>query len=75
MKAALTAAQQACLRRAEDPGTGPYGSSVLIGVRDLGRDEYEATLATGSCRSRGAANASGDVCGMSTYKAAGSRKI
>lgn len=64
---ASTAAQDACARRADEFQNRPYGSSVPISVRDLGRGEYELTMATGSYRSRCVVNASGDVRAMNPY--------
>ena len=61
------AAQQACSRSADEFQNRPYGSSVPIGVRDLGRGEYELTMATGSYRSRCTVTASGDVRAMDPY--------
>jgi len=61
------AAQQACSRSADEFQNRPYGSSVPIGVRDLGRCDYELTMATGSYRSRCTVTASGDVRAMDPY--------
>lgn len=67
VQGAPTAAQQACARSADEFQNRPYGSSVPIGVRDLGRGEYELTMATGSYRSRCVVSASGDVRAMNPY--------
>jgi hypothetical protein len=61
------AARQACSRRADAFQNRPDGSSVPIGVRDLGRGDYELTMATGSYRSRCVVSASGDVRAMEPY--------
>ena len=39
----------------------PSGSSVPISMRELGRNEYELTMATGSYRSRCCVSGSGEV--------------
>lgn len=67
VQGAPPAAQQACARSADEFQNRPYGSSVPIGVRDLGRGEYELTMATGSYRSRCTVRASGDVRSMDPY--------
>lgn len=67
VRGAPTAAQEACSRRADDFQNRPYGSSVPIGVRDLGRGEYELTMATGAYRSRCIVSASGEVRAMNPY--------
>ncbi|MFJ6023779.1 hypothetical protein ACIQC9_04165 [Brevundimonas sp. NPDC092305] len=54
-------AQDACSRRADEFQNRPYGSSVPVGVRDLGRGEFELTMATGSYRSICRVTASGNV--------------
>jgi hypothetical protein len=64
MQNAPYAARQACSRRADEFQNRPYGSSVPIGVRDLGRGDFELTMATGSYRSRCTVSASGDVRSM-----------
>lgn len=61
------AAQEACSRRADEFQNRPYGSSVPISTRDLGRDQYELTMATGSYRSVCTVSASGEVRDMSPY--------
>ena len=55
------AAQDACSRRADDFMSRPAGSSVPISMRELGRNEYELTMATGSYRSRCRVSGSGEV--------------
>lgn len=67
VRGAPTAAQEACARRADEFQNRPYGSSVTIGVRDLGRGEYELTMGTGPYRSRCVVNASGDVRAINPY--------
>lgn len=67
VRGAPTEAQQACSRRADEFQNRPYGSSVPVGVRDLGRGEYELTMATGSYRSRCTVTGSGDVRSMDPY--------
>lgn len=67
VRGAPTAAQEACSRAADDFQNRPDGSSVPIGVRNLGRGEYELTMATGSYRSRCVVNASGEVRAMNPY--------
>lgn len=54
-------AQEACSRRADDYMSRPSGSSVPISMRELGRNEYELTMATGSYRSRCRVSGSGEV--------------
>ncbi|KQW83641.1 hypothetical protein [Brevundimonas sp. Root1279] len=60
-------AQDACARRADDFQSRPYGSSVPIGVRDLGGGQYEMTMATGSYRSVCRVTASGNVLSIDPY--------
>ena len=67
VRGAPTAAQEACASSADEFQNRPRGSSVPIGVRDLGRGEYELTMATGSYRSRCVVSASGDVRAMNPY--------
>jgi hypothetical protein len=61
------AAQDACSRRADEYQSRPYGSSVPISVRDLGRGDWELTMATGSYRSRCTVSAGGQVRAMNPY--------
>lgn len=61
------AARQACSRRADEFQNRPYGSSVPIGMRDLGRGEFELTVATGSYRSLCTVTAAGNVRSMAPY--------
>lgn len=67
MQTAPYAARPACSRRADEFQNRPYGSSVPIGVRDLGRGDFELTMATGSYRSRCTVSASGDVRSMDPF--------
>lgn len=67
VRGAPDAARQACARRADEFQNRPYGSSVPIGVRDLGRGEFELTMATGSYRSLCTVSASGQVREMNPY--------
>lgn len=61
------AAREACSRRADEFQNRPYGSSVPISVREMGRGLYELTMATGSYRSRCIVNADGDVREINPY--------
>ena len=67
MRGVPDAAQEACSRRADEFQNRPYGSSVPISMRDLGRGQYELTMATGSYRSVCTVSASGEVRDMSPY--------
>ena len=67
VRGASEAARDACSRAADDYQNRPYGSSVPISTRDLGRNEYELTMGTGTYRSRCRVTASGDVQEMSPY--------
>ena len=67
MQTAPYAAREACSRAADDFQSRPRGSSVPIGVRQVGRGEYELTMATGSYRSRCTVSGSGDVRAMNPY--------
>lgn len=60
-------AQDACSRRADEYQNRPYGSSVPISMRELGRGEYELTMGTGPYRSRCTVSASGHVRSMDPY--------
>lgn len=60
-------AQDACSRRADDFQSRPRGSSVPVSVRDLGRGEWELTMATGSYRSVCRVTASGSVISIAPY--------
>lgn len=55
------AAQEACARRADSYMSRPSGSSVPISMRELGRNEYSLTMATGSYRSTCRVSGSGEV--------------
>src|SRR5215217_7202719 len=61
------AAQQACARRADAFQNRPYGSSVAISTRNVGRGDYELTMATGSYRSVCVVSASGAVRSINPY--------
>ncbi|MES2032761.1 MAG: hypothetical protein V4466_01170 [Pseudomonadota bacterium] len=61
------AAKQACAREADEYQSRPYGSSVAISVRALGRGDYEMTMATGSYRSICVASSSGVVRSINPY--------
>jgi hypothetical protein len=60
-------AQEACARRADDFQNRPRGSSVPVSMRDLGRGEFELTMATGSYRSVCRVTASGNVLSIDPY--------
>lgn len=60
-------AQDACSRRADDYQNSPRGSSTPISVRDLGRDQWEMTMATGSYRSVCRATSDGRVLSIDPY--------
>lgn len=55
------AAQEACSRRADSYMSRPPGSSVPISMRELGRNEYSLTMATGSYRTTCRVSGSGEV--------------
>ncbi|NGM51470.1 hypothetical protein G5B46_17810 [Caulobacter sp. 602-2] len=67
VRSAPRAAQDACSRRADEYQSRPYGSSVPISVRDLGRGDWELTMATGSYRSRCTVSSDGQVRAMNPY--------
>lgn len=67
MQSTSSAAREACSRRADEFQNRPYGSSVPISVRELGRGDFELTMATGSYRSRCTVSASGNVRSMDPY--------
>ncbi|MBI1686212.1 hypothetical protein [Caulobacter hibisci] len=67
VRQAPRAAQDACSRRADEFQNRPYGSSVPISVRDLGRGDWELTMATGSYRSRCTASSEGRVRSIEPY--------
>lgn len=60
-------AQDACSRRADEFQNRPRGSSVPVGARDLGRGEWELTMATGSYRSVCRVTGSGNVLSIDPY--------
>lgn len=60
-------AQDACSRRADEYQSRPYGSSVPISVRDLGRGDWEMTMATGSYRSRCTVSSDGRIRSINPY--------
>ncbi len=61
------AAQDACSRRADDFQSRPRGSSVPVSARDLGRGEWELTMATGSYRSVCRVTGSGNVLSIDPW--------
>lgn len=61
------AAQQACSRRADDFMSRGHGSSVPVSARDLGNDEWELTMATGSYRSICRVTSGGRVQSIDAY--------
>jgi len=67
VRQAPRAAQDACSRRADAFQNRPYGSSVPISVRDLGRGDWELTMATGPYRSRCFASSDGQVRSIEPY--------
>lgn len=67
VRQAPRAAQDACARRPDEFQSRPYGSSVTISVRDLGRGDWELTMATGPYRSRCFASADGRVRSIEPY--------
>ncbi|RZJ29138.1 MAG: hypothetical protein EON85_07565 [Brevundimonas sp.] len=67
VRQAPPAAQEACARRADAFQSRPRGSSVPISMRDLGRGEFELTMATGSYRSVCRVTASGEVRSIDPY--------
>lgn len=67
VRGAPPAAQDACARAADQFQNRPAGSSVTIGMRDLGRGDYELTMGTGQYRSRCVVSAGGQVRNMSPY--------
>lgn len=67
VRGAPDAARDACSRRADEFQNRPYGSSAPISLRDLGRGEYELTMATGSYRSVCTVSADGQVRAMNPY--------
>lgn len=60
-------AQNACSRRADDFQNSARGSSVPVSVRDLGRGEWEMTMATGSYRSVCRVTDAGAVLSIDPY--------
>lgn len=54
-------AQDACARRADSYLNREPGSSVAISMRELGRNEYALTMATGSYRTNCRVSGSGEV--------------
>ncbi|RZJ82064.1 MAG: hypothetical protein EON88_30530 [Brevundimonas sp.] len=67
VRQAPRAAQDACARRADDFMSRPRGSSVPVSVRDLGRGDWELTMATGSYRSVCRVSADGRVQAIDPY--------
>jgi hypothetical protein len=60
-------ARSACSRRADEFQSRPYGSSVPVSTRELGRGDFEMTMATGPYRSICTVSASGQVRSISPY--------
>lgn len=67
VRGAPGAAQEACARRADEFQNRPRGSSVPIGVRDVGGGDYELTMATGPYRSVCVVSEYGQVRSMDPY--------
>ncbi|QYF86871.1 hypothetical protein [Brevundimonas sp. PAMC22021] len=67
VRGAPMAAQTACAARADAFQNRPEGSSVPVSMRDLGRGEYELTMATGPYRSICRVSASGEVRAMEPF--------
>lgn len=61
MRGVPDAAQQACGARADRQADRPSGSSVAVGMRELGRNEYELTMAAGWMRYNCRVSGSGEV--------------
>ncbi|MFS0709941.1 hypothetical protein [Brevundimonas phoenicis] len=67
VRQAPVAAQDACSLRADEFMSRPRGSSVPISTRDLGRGEWELTMATGTYRSVCRVTAAGSVQSIDPY--------
>jgi hypothetical protein len=67
VRKAPQAARDACARRADELQNRPPGSSVPVSVRDLGRSDYELTVATGPYRSRCVVSGYGAVRSIAPY--------
>ncbi|WP_312165331.1 hypothetical protein [Phenylobacterium sp.] len=67
VRGAPDVARDACSRRADEFQNRPRGSSVPISVRDLGRGDFEMTMATGPYRSICTVTASGQVRSINPY--------
>lgn len=67
VRQAPRSAQNACSHRADDFQNSPRGSSVPISVRDLGRDQWEMTMGTGSYRSVCRVTSDGRVLSIDPY--------
>lgn len=61
MRGVPAAAQDACSQRADRQADRPSGSSVPVSVRELGRNEYELTMAAGWARYTCRVSGSGEV--------------
>ncbi len=61
MRGVPDAAQQACGARADRQSDRPSGSSVPVSMRELGRNEYELTMAAGWMRYNCRVSGSGEV--------------
>ncbi|CAL1690557.1 hypothetical protein MMB232_00685 [Brevundimonas subvibrioides] len=61
MRGVPDAAQRACGERADRQTDRPSGSSVAVGMRELGRNEYELTMAAGWTRYTCRVSGSGEV--------------
>jgi len=67
VRQASPAARDACSRRADEFQGRPHGSSVPISVREIGRGDFEMTMATGSYRSVCVVSGSGSVRSIEPY--------
>ena len=61
MRGVPAAAQDACVQRADRQTDRPSGSSVPVSMRELGRNEYELTMAAGWTRYTCRVSGSGEV--------------
>lgn len=67
VRGAPQAALVACAQRADEFQNVPRGSSVAVGVDDLGRGNYEMVMASGHYRSRCSVDSRGRVSDMNPY--------
>jgi hypothetical protein len=75
VRGAPAAAQQACMRRADEFWDIPDGSAAAVSIFNYGQGNYEVTVASGHRRANCSVTAEGKVTGFVTARSDASRAV